>query len=84
TGTSGNSVKAPMQATVVKVVVEPGQRVVTGDLVAVLEAMKMEQPITAHRDGVIAGLTAKAGTTVAAGTVLLEILDPEPALAAAG
>jgi acetyl-CoA/propionyl-CoA carboxylase biotin carboxyl carrier protein len=72
-----------MQATVVKVVVEPGQRVVTGDLVAVLEAMKMEQPITAHRDGVVASLTAKAGTTVSAGTVLLEILDdatvPAPA-----
>jgi acetyl-CoA/propionyl-CoA carboxylase biotin carboxyl carrier protein len=84
TGASGNAVKAPMQATVIKVVVEPGQRVVTGDLVAVLEAMKMEQPITAHRDGVVAGLTAKAGTTVAAGTVLLVILDPTPALATAG
>ncbi|HEV7622589.1 MAG TPA: biotin carboxylase N-terminal domain-containing protein [Amnibacterium sp.] len=83
TGASGNTVKAPMQATVVKVVVESGQRVVAGDLVAVLEAMKMEQPITAHRDGVISGLAAKAGSTVAAGTVLLEILDPSPALATA-
>jgi acetyl-CoA/propionyl-CoA carboxylase, biotin carboxylase, biotin carboxyl carrier protein len=84
TGASGNAVKAPMQATIVKVVVEPGQRVVSGDLVAVLEAMKMEQPITAHRDGVVSGLSAKAGTTVSAGTVLLEILDPSPALTAAG
>jgi acetyl-CoA/propionyl-CoA carboxylase biotin carboxyl carrier protein len=70
-----------MQATVVKVAVTPGQRVVTGDLVAVLEAMKMEQPLTAHRDGVIGKVTAKAGSTVSSGTVLLEILDPAPVLA---
>jgi acetyl-CoA/propionyl-CoA carboxylase biotin carboxyl carrier protein len=77
---TGNAVKAPMQATVVKVMVAPGQRVVTGDLVAVLEAMKMEQPLTAHRDGVVGQVTAKAGTTVSSGTVLLEILDPAPVL----
>jgi acetyl-CoA/propionyl-CoA carboxylase biotin carboxyl carrier protein len=72
-----------MQATVVKIAVEPGQRVVTGDLVAVLEAMKMEQPLTAHRDGVIGQVGAAVGSTVSAGTVLLEILDEVPTLAAA-
>jgi acetyl-CoA/propionyl-CoA carboxylase biotin carboxyl carrier protein len=80
---SGNSVKAPMQATVVKIPVESGQRVVKGDLVAVLEAMKMEQPLTAHRDGVIGQVGATVGSTVSAGTVLLEILDEVPSLAAA-
>jgi acetyl-CoA/propionyl-CoA carboxylase, biotin carboxylase, biotin carboxyl carrier protein len=79
--TSGDAVKAPMQATVVKVAVEEGQHVVAGDLVAVLEAMKMEQPITAHRDGVVRRISAVAGTTVSSGTVLLEILDEVPALA---
>ena len=76
--TSGNAVKAPMQATVIKVAVTEGQHVVAGDLVAVLEAMKMEQPLTAHRAGVVTRLTATAGTTVASGTVLLEILDEVP------
>jgi acetyl-CoA/propionyl-CoA carboxylase, biotin carboxylase, biotin carboxyl carrier protein len=79
---TGNAVKAPMQATLIKLAVEPGQRVVTGDLVAVLEAMKMEQPLLAHRDGVVGDLVVKVGTTVPSGTVLLEILDAaEPALA---
>jgi acetyl-CoA/propionyl-CoA carboxylase biotin carboxyl carrier protein len=73
--TSGDAVKAPMQATVVKVAVTEGQHVVAGDLVAVLEAMKMEQPLTAHRDGVVTRLTATVGATVSSGTVLLEILD---------
>ncbi|WP_375399753.1 acetyl/propionyl/methylcrotonyl-CoA carboxylase subunit alpha [uncultured Amnibacterium sp.] len=77
----GTAVTAPMQATVIKVLVEPGQRVVTGDLVAVLEAMKMEQPLTAHRDGVIGAVVARPGTTVSAGTVLLQILDQAAALA---
>ncbi|MFD1720885.1 acetyl/propionyl/methylcrotonyl-CoA carboxylase subunit alpha [Amnibacterium endophyticum] len=72
---SGNAVKAPMQATVVKVAVEDGQRVVSGDLLVVLEAMKMEQPLTAHRDGVVANLAATPGTTVSSGTALLEIVD---------
>lgn len=76
--TSGTAVKAPMQATVVKVAVTEGQHVVAGDLVAVLEAMKMEQPLTAHRAGVVAHVTATAGTTVSSGTVLLEILDEVP------
>lgn len=72
---SGNAVKAPMQATVVKLAVNDGDRVVKGDLVLVLEAMKMEQPIAAHKDGVIADVNALAGTTVSSGHVLLNIVD---------
>ncbi|MGO1544651.1 MAG: acetyl/propionyl/methylcrotonyl-CoA carboxylase subunit alpha [Gulosibacter sp.] len=75
--TSGNSVKSPMQATIVKFAVEEGQAVVKGDLVCVLEAMKMEQPLAAHRDGLIRGLTGTPGETVSAGTQLLEIVDAE-------
>jgi acetyl-CoA/propionyl-CoA carboxylase biotin carboxyl carrier protein len=72
-GASGDAVKSPMQATIVKVVVEDGQQVVKGDLVVVLEAMKMEQPIQAHKDGVIGAINASAGTTVSAGHQLLTI-----------
>ncbi|WP_194397763.1 acetyl/propionyl/methylcrotonyl-CoA carboxylase subunit alpha [Microbacterium atlanticum] len=72
-GASGNAVKSPMQATVVKVAVEEGQQVVKGDLVVVLEAMKMEQPIQAHKDGVIGAINADPGTTVSAGHQLLTI-----------
>lgn len=72
-GASGDAVKSPMQATVVKFAVEEGQHVVKGDLVVVLEAMKMEQPIQAHKDGVIGGINAEAGTTVSAGHQLLTI-----------
>ena len=60
-GASGDAVKSPMQATIVKVAVEDGQQVVKGDLVVVLEAMKMEQPIQAHKDGVIGAINATAG-----------------------
>ncbi|MBC7724679.1 MAG: ATP-grasp domain-containing protein [Burkholderiaceae bacterium] len=70
---TGDSVKAPMQATIVKLAVEAGTKVVKGDLVLVLEAMKMEQPITAHKDGVIANLNASVGLTVSSGHVLLDI-----------
>ncbi|WP_194409142.1 acetyl/propionyl/methylcrotonyl-CoA carboxylase subunit alpha [Microbacterium cremeum] len=72
-GASGDAVKSPMQATVVKFAVEEGQHVVKGDLVVVLEAMKMEQPIQAHKDGVIGGINADPGTTVSAGHQLLTI-----------
>ncbi|MEI3846397.1 MULTISPECIES: biotin carboxylase N-terminal domain-containing protein [unclassified Microbacterium] len=72
-GASGDAVKSPMQATVVKVAVEDGQQVVKGDLVVVLEAMKMEQPIQAHKDGVIGAIDADPGTTVSAGHQLLTI-----------
>jgi len=73
--TSGNGVKAPMQATIVKVAVAEGDKVVKGDLILVLEAMKMEQPLTAHRDGTIAHLDASVGATVSAGHQLLAIED---------
>jgi acetyl-CoA/propionyl-CoA carboxylase, biotin carboxylase, biotin carboxyl carrier protein len=72
---TGDSVKAPMQATVVKLAVKDGDRVVKGDLVLVLEAMKMEQPITAHKDGTINSVAATVGTTVSSGHVLLNIAD---------
>ncbi|WP_136051720.1 biotin/lipoyl-containing protein, partial [Microbacterium sp. K36] len=72
-GASGDAVKSPMQATVVKVAVEEGQQVVKGDLIVVLEAMKMEQPLQAHKDGVVGNIDAAAGTTVSAGHQLLTI-----------
>jgi acetyl-CoA/propionyl-CoA carboxylase biotin carboxyl carrier protein len=72
---TGNSVKAPMQATIVKVAVAEGDTVVKGDLVLVLEAMKMEQPITAHKDGTVGAISVAVGATVSSGTVLLEITD---------
>ncbi|MEL5992080.1 acetyl/propionyl/methylcrotonyl-CoA carboxylase subunit alpha [Microbacterium phosphatis] len=72
-GASGDAVKSPMQATIVKVAVEEGQSVVKGDLVVVLEAMKMEQPLQAHKDGVIGKIDATPGTTVPAGHPLLHI-----------
>ena len=71
----GNSVPAPMQGTIVKVVAEEGQTVADGDLLVVLEAMKMEQPITAHRSGVVKSLNAEIGATVSAGAVLCQIDD---------
>jgi acetyl-CoA/propionyl-CoA carboxylase biotin carboxyl carrier protein len=64
-----------MQGTVVKIAVTEGQQVSAGDLVIVLEAMKMEQPLNAHRDGVIKNLKAVIGETVASGTVLCDIID---------
>lgn len=70
---SGDSVIAPMQGTIVKIAVTEGQEVAQGDLVIVLEAMKMEQPLTAHKSGIITGLTAEVGATVPTGTELMEI-----------
>lgn len=72
---TGDSVKAPMQATIVKLAVAEGDKVVAGDLILVLEAMKMEQPIAAHKDGTITGLNAEVGATVSSGHVLLSIAD---------
>jgi acetyl-CoA/propionyl-CoA carboxylase biotin carboxyl carrier protein len=64
-----------MQATVVKLNVREGDSVQEGDLVLVLEAMKMEQPITAHRAGKVQGIGVKVGDTISSGTKLLEITD---------
>jgi acetyl-CoA/propionyl-CoA carboxylase biotin carboxyl carrier protein len=72
---SGDAVAAPMQGTIVKVAVEEGQQVEAGDLIVVLEAMKMEQPLNAHKSGTVTALTADTGTTVPTGTVLCEIKD---------
>ncbi|MCT1603339.1 acetyl/propionyl/methylcrotonyl-CoA carboxylase subunit alpha [Dermacoccus nishinomiyaensis] len=72
---SGDSLTAPMQGTVVKVAVEDGTTVEAGDTIVVIEAMKMEQPITAHKAGVVSGLAATVGETVTAGTVLAQIKD---------
>jgi acetyl-CoA/propionyl-CoA carboxylase biotin carboxyl carrier protein len=72
---TGTAIASPMQATIVKVAVADGDKVVKGDLVLVLEAMKMEQPISAHRDGTITALDAKVGATVSAGHRLLAIED---------
>ncbi len=76
-GGSGNDVASPMQATVIKVEVAAGDAVVKGQTVVVLEAMKMEQAITAPRDGVVAKVSAEVGTTVKAGFVLLSLEKPE-------
>ncbi|MFQ6328814.1 acetyl/propionyl/methylcrotonyl-CoA carboxylase subunit alpha [Nocardia sp. CWNU-33] len=70
---SGDAVTAPMQGTVVKVAVEEGQSVEAGDLIVVLEAMKMENPVNAHKAGVVTGLSVEAGAAITQGTVLAEI-----------
>ncbi len=72
---SGDAVTAPMQGTIVKIAVEEGQAVAQGDVVVVLEAMKMEQPIKAHKDGTVSGLSATVGETVSNGAVLCELKD---------
>ena len=69
----GDELTSPMQGTIVKVAVSDGDTVAEGDLVLVLEAMKMEQPITAHKAGKVSGLSAKPGDTVTAGAVLATI-----------
>ena len=74
-GASGTGLASPMQGTVVKIAVTEGQQVSAGDLIIVLEAMKMEQPLNAHRDGVIKNLKAVIGETVAAATVLCDIIE---------
>ena len=74
---SGDSLTSPMQGTVVKLAVEEGQEVAEGDLVVVIEAMKMEQPINAHKAGVITSLAAEVGATIGAGAVVADIKDAE-------
>jgi acetyl-CoA/propionyl-CoA carboxylase biotin carboxyl carrier protein len=74
-GASGTGLTSPMQGTVVKVAVEAGQIVEAGELIIVLEAMKMEQPLIAHKSGTITNLTAVIGETVASGAVLCDIID---------
>ncbi len=72
---SGDALTSLMQGTIVKVAVEDGQEVQEGDLIVVLEAMKMEQPLNAHRSGTIKGLTAEIGASITSGAVICEIKD---------
>jgi acetyl-CoA/propionyl-CoA carboxylase biotin carboxyl carrier protein len=62
-----------MQGTVVKVAVGDGDTVTAGDLIAVIEAMKMENPVTAHKDGTVSGISLVAGSQITGGTVIAEI-----------
>jgi acetyl-CoA/propionyl-CoA carboxylase biotin carboxyl carrier protein len=75
TGSTGTGLASPMQGTVVKIAVAEGQSVEAGELIFVLEAMKMEQPLSAHKSGVITNLKAVIGETVASGTVLCDIIQ---------
>ncbi|MEU9354669.1 biotin carboxylase N-terminal domain-containing protein [Streptomyces griseoloalbus] len=72
---SGDTLASPMQGTIVKIAVEEGQEVEEGDLVVVLEAMKMEQPLNAHKTGTIRGLAAETGASVTSGAVICEIKE---------
>ncbi|WP_455409966.1 acetyl/propionyl/methylcrotonyl-CoA carboxylase subunit alpha [Streptomyces hiroshimensis] len=72
---SGDALTSPMQGTIVKVAVEEGQEVAEGELIVVLEAMKMEQPLNAHRAGTVKGITAEVGASVSSGAVICEIKD---------
>ena len=74
-GVSGDALTSPMQGTIVKIAVSEGDTVAEGDLVVVLEAMKMEQPLNAHKAGVITGLTAEVGAPVTAGATICHILS---------
>jgi acetyl-CoA/propionyl-CoA carboxylase biotin carboxyl carrier protein len=75
TTASGDTLASPMQGTIVKVAVEENQQVTEGDLIVVLEAMKMEQPLNAHRSGTVIGLNAHVGSSVSSGAVICEIKD---------
>ena len=74
-GAAGTGLASPMQGTVVKIAVTEGQKVAAGDLVIVLEAMKMEQPLNAHKSGIVSNLKVAIGETVASATVLCDIID---------
>jgi acetyl-CoA/propionyl-CoA carboxylase biotin carboxyl carrier protein len=72
---SGDAVASPMQGTIVKIAVEEGQEVAEGDVIVVIEAMKMEQPLKAHKAGTVTGLQAEVGATVTNGAVICELKD---------
>ena len=74
-GASGDDLTSPMQGTIVKIAVEEGQQVEAGELVVVLEAMKMEQPLNAHKAGTVTGLAAEIGQTLSAGASICTIAD---------
>ncbi len=72
---SGSALVSPMQGTIIKIAAAEGQRVSAGDVIVVLEAMKMEQPLTAHKDGTVTGLAVEVGQTVSAGAEICELED---------
>ena len=74
-GSGGDALTSPMQGTIIKIVAKEGRRVSAGDTVVVLEAMKMEQPLTAHKDGTVTGLAVEIGQTVSAGTIICQLTD---------
>ncbi|MFN8082309.1 MAG: biotin carboxylase N-terminal domain-containing protein [Kineosporiaceae bacterium] len=74
-GASGDSLTSPMQGTIVKIAIAEGAVVAEGDVIVVLEAMKMEQPITAHKAGTVTNLAAEVGQTVTSGAVICELKD---------
>ena len=71
----GATLVSPMQGTIIKIAASEGQRVSAGDVIVVLEAMKMEQPLTAHKDGTVTGLAVEVGQTVSAGAAICELAD---------
>jgi acetyl-CoA/propionyl-CoA carboxylase, biotin carboxylase, biotin carboxyl carrier protein len=73
--TGGDALVSPMQGTIIKIVAEEGQQVKAGDTVVVLEAMKMEQPLAAHKDGTVTELAVEVGQTVSAGGVICQLPD---------
>ncbi len=73
--TNGDTLVSPMQGTIVKIVAANDQRVVAGDPIVVLEAMKMEQPLAAHKDGTVASLEVQVGQTVPAGHPICRLMD---------
>ena len=72
---TGTTLVSPMQGTIIKIAAAEGQRVSAGDVIVVLEAMKMEQPLTAHKDGTVTGLAVEVGQTVSAGASICELTD---------
>ena len=70
---AGDDLVSPMQGTIVKIVAEEGQQVAAGDTIVVLEAMKMEQPLTAHKDGTVTRLAVQVGQTVSAGEIICQL-----------
>jgi acetyl-CoA/propionyl-CoA carboxylase biotin carboxyl carrier protein len=72
---TGDTLVSPMQGTIVKIAASEGQQVSAGDVVVVLEAMKMEQPLTAHKDGTVTGLSVEVGQTVTAGAAICQLED---------
>jgi acetyl-CoA/propionyl-CoA carboxylase, biotin carboxylase, biotin carboxyl carrier protein len=72
-GATGDELVSPMQGTIVKIVAADGDQVSQGDTIVVLEAMKMEQPLTAHKAGTVGGLSVQVGQTVPAGAVICQL-----------